>query len=155
MQMLHQIWKIGLAGILLVLAACVPQPQAAQEIVGRWQRVSASGPGDPNELSSEYAEFWADGTLLAVAKEATATETKYWLINSATYAVKSEEAIEVRGTCWRGFERFTCTKTFQLSLAAGRLTLTGDFTGEYERVGDASPALPPTLAPPFATPALW
>ncbi|MBL8046173.1 MAG: hypothetical protein JNL09_06515 [Anaerolineales bacterium] len=153
--MFQQVWKIGLVAVLAVVAACAPQPQAAQEIVGRWQRVSASGPGDPNELSSEYVEFWADGTLLAVAKEETPTETKFWLINSAAYTVKSEDQIEVSGTCWRGWERYTCAKTFQLMLAAGRLTLIGEFTGEYERIGDVSPTLPPTLAPPFATPAPW
>lgn len=150
--MFKRVWMMAMVAGLTLVAACAPRPQAAQEIVGRWHRVSASGPGDPNELSSEYIEFWADGSLLAVAKEETPTEIKYWLITSATYSVKSEAEIEVRGTCWRGFERFTCTKTFQLSLAAGRMKITGDFEGEYERMGDVSPTLPPTLAPPFATP---
>jgi hypothetical protein len=31
--------------------------ESSAAILGRWQRISQAGPGDPNELSLEYIEF--------------------------------------------------------------------------------------------------
>jgi len=150
-QMLKLILKnIWLAGLALLMA-CAANSTPEQSIVGRWHRVSAAGPGDPNELSGEYVEFRADGTLLWLIKD----EENFWLGRTAAYTVPSANEIEVTGSCYRGYERFTCAKNFALEINGETLKITGEL-GEavYQRVGEVGQELPPTLAPPVATPTL-
>lgn len=147
--MLQRVFKLSWRVGLVLLMACVANPTPEQSIVGRWQRVSAAGPGDPNELSGEYVEFRADGALLWLIKDGE----NFWLGRAATYAVFAADENEVTGSCYRGYERFTCTKNFELELAGATLKITGEVgVAEYRRIGEASQTVPPELPPPLATP---
>lgn len=134
---------------LALLTACArATSDVASDILGRWERISPAGPGDPSELSGEYLEFRQDGVLLVLLKDMDT----FWLINSATYTVLSYTEMQVAGSCWRGQERYACTRTYTLSLAGDKLSLSADNQAEYRRVGELSEDLPPTLALPFPSP---
>ena len=132
--------------VLLLITACGgAKDGAAAGIVGRWQRTSTAGPGDPNETSAEYIEFRKDGALLGLLRDGDA----FWLIWSASYTIAASDKIEVSGTCYKGWERYPCTRAYDLMLEGDTLTITGDYPAEYQRIGDSGPDLPPTLAPPM------
>jgi hypothetical protein len=122
--------------------------EASAGLLGRWQRVSPAGPGDPNELSSEYIEFREAGVLLTLLRDADA----FWLIGSATYSLTTDDQLQVVGTCYKGWERYACTRTYAFTLAGDSLTISGDGLAEYQRISALDPNLPPTLAPPFPSP---
>ena len=119
-------------------------------ILGRWQRISPAGPGDPNELSAEYIEFREDGVLLTLFKD-EGTDT-FWLNNSAAYSLSTTRQMEVVGTCYKGWERYACSRTYDIVLAGDSLKVSGDQQAEYQRIGGLSSDLPPTLAPPIPSP---
>jgi len=121
-----------------------------QAILGRWQRVSLAGPGDPSELSAEYLEFQEAGSLLTLLKD-EGTEM-FWLIHTATYTVTSTGQMEVTGSCWKGWERSACSRTYSISLTGDELRITADREAVYLRIGGQSRELPPTLAPPIPSP---
>lgn len=124
------------------------KPAAA--ILGRWQRVSQAGPGDPNEVSSEYIEFRETGLLLSLIREEVTGV--FWQTNTATYTLPTTSQLQVTGSCWRGWERYTCTRVYGMQLNGDRLGITGDGPAEYRRIATLSPNAPPTLAPPFPSP---
>jgi hypothetical protein len=124
--------------------------ESSAAILGRWQRISQAGPGDPNELSLEYVEFRENGVLLTLIKDEGTGQ--FWLNNSASYAVTSVSQMQVVGTCYKGWERYACSRTYDIVLAGDRLKVSGDQQAEYQRIGGLSPNLPPTLAPPFPSP---
>ncbi len=145
--------KIRLCLTLLfssLLTACIESPDGATaKILGRWQRLSPAGPGDPNEVS-EYIEFRESGVLLSLLRDEGTNE--FWLITSATYALTSANQLQVVGTCYKGWERYTCSRTYAIALAGDTLKISGDQEAEYQRIGSLSPNLPPTLAPPMPSP---
>lgn len=143
------LWVLLLLLTLALLTACArATSDVAQDILGKWQRVSPAGPGDPSELSGEFLEFRQDGVLLVLLKDMDT----FWLLNSATYTVTSSSQMQVVGSCWRGRERYSCTRTYTLSLARDELSLSADNEAQYRRVGELSEEMPPTLAPPLPSP---
>ncbi|MFO7537780.1 MAG: hypothetical protein R6X32_06935 [Chloroflexota bacterium] len=60
--------------------------------------------------------------------------------------------IEVTGTCWRSWDRFTCTHSFAIHLTDDRLKITGVNEAEYQRIVEPVQERPSTLAPPFPSP---
>jgi hypothetical protein len=155
LQERHTPWqwrRMMLALLLLALfSGCRnTTDKTAAALLGRWQRISPAGPGDPNELSIEYIEFRPEGVLLTLIRDG-ASDT-FWLNNSAAYSLTTSSQMEVVGTCWQGWERYTCTRAYDIALAGDNLKITGDQQAEYQRVGRLSATLPPTLAPPFPSP---
>jgi len=125
--------------------------EASTGILGRWQRISPAGPGDPNELSLEYIEFRENGVLLNLIKDEGTGQ--FWLNNnSATYSLPTASQMQVVGTCYKGWERYTCSRTYAIVLAGDNLKISGDQQAEYQRISGLSSELPPTLAPPFPSP---
>jgi hypothetical protein len=142
-------WGLPLFLTLALLTACGrATSDVGQGILGRWQRISPVGPGDPSELSAEYLEFRQDGALLVLLKDMDT----FWWINSATYTVTSSAEMQVTGSCWQGWERYACTGTYTLRLSGDELRLSADNEAEYHRIGGLSRELPPTLAPPLPSP---
>jgi hypothetical protein len=142
-------WVLLLLLSLALLTACgKATSDLNQDILGKWQRVSPAGPGDPSELSAEYLEFRPDGVLLVLLKDMDT----FWWINSATYTITSSSRMQVTGSCWRGSERYSCARDYTLSLAGDELSLSADNEAQYRRVGELSEELPPTLAPPLPSP---
>ena len=145
-----------LAGMLLAACGVTFQigveavDEARTGILGRWQRISPAGPGDPNELSLEYIEFRENGALLTLIKDEGTGQ--FWLNNSAAYSLTTVDQMQVIGTCYKGWDRYTCSRTYAIALAGDNLKVSGDQQAEYERIGGLSPNLPPTLAPPFPSP---
>ncbi len=123
--------------------------EVSTDILGRWQRISLAGPGDPNELS-EYVEFRESGVLLDLYWDEGANT--FWLNRLATYSLTTTSQMDVVGTCYKGWERYTCTRTYTIELAGDSLKISGDGQAEYQRISGLSPDLPPTLAPPFPSP---
>ena len=145
-------WRLGFLLLLFLAPLSACGHAAADAILGQWQRVSPAGPGDPNELSAEYIEFRPSGVLLTLIKDDNTGA--FWLNNSATYTVTSASQLEVLGSCWRGWERYTCARTYRMRLAGAgdELIVTGDNEAAYWLIGELSRDVPPTLAPPFPSP---
>ncbi|MCI0625151.1 MAG: hypothetical protein L0387_26495 [Acidobacteria bacterium] len=145
------LWGVLLLGLATALGGYRDATrETAQALLGKWQRISPAGPGDPNELSAEHIEFREAGVLLTLIKD-EGTDT-FWLNNSATYTVTSSSQMLVAGTCWQGWERYACSRTYSIRLAGDHLTISADNQAEYQRIGEPSLDLPPTLAPPFPSP---
>ncbi len=123
--------------------------EASTGILGRWQRISPAGPGDPNELS-EYIEFRESGVLLSLLWDEGPNTS--WLTRSATYSLPTASQLQVTGTCYKGWEVYTCTRIYAVVLAGDNLKISGDQQAEYQRISGLSSDLPPTLAPPFPSP---
>ncbi len=140
--------------LCLVLSSCAPSSdQVATRLPGRWQRVGESGPTEPNVFLS-HLEFRPDGRLIHLLWDQGPQQM--WMIGSSQYAVLADNRLELTGDCWRGWERFTCTRTYAVALAGDILRISDEQDSHkmvtYQRFGDLSADLPPTLAPPFPSP---
>jgi hypothetical protein len=98
----------------------------------------------------EYLEFRENGVLLTLIK--SEGSEMFWLNNSATYTMTSSSQMQVAGSCWQGWERYACSRTYSIRLAGDKLWVLADNQAEYRRIGELSRDLPPTLAPPFPSP---
>jgi hypothetical protein len=149
------LWAIAaVIGVALAGAGCARPAGEAAALLGRWQRVGQSGIYEPMALASEFIELRADGQVLILLWDQQPDE--WWLVGSEAYSVPERGQLELTGWCWRGQERYSCTRRY-------RFTLDGDvlhvFEGEagqsgviYRRLGPPAAEIPPTLAPPMPTP---
>jgi len=140
---------------LLALAACA-LPSTAAALPGRWQRLPPGAGadtfvGDPlASLAQDVLEFRDQGVLadLLLTPPAGGADT----VTTGRYALVDPAHLQITGRCWQGFASHSCAQTYRFTLTGDHLTLFGGpgTAGQldYQRVGPAAAALPPTLAPP-------
>jgi len=146
----HRKAFVGFA-ILLALSSCAPA-LTENQLLGRWQRIEGYLP-EPYR-SAEYVEFRSGGELVELLWDSGSQQA--WTINVSRYAVSSAGRIEFSGNCWRGGERYLCTRTYAASQMGNTLRITDEQdqqkTVHYRRIADLEPEPPPRLAPPLASP---
>ena len=144
----------GFAIVLLTVSGCVRSAaESTSQILGRWQRVGEPGLDEPS-LFAENVEFRQAGQLVILLWDKG--PDKVWMIGQGQYELPAGDRIQFTGDCWRGYERYPCTRTYSLLLVGDSLRLSDDeqppHQVAYKRAGAIGPDLPPTLAPPVASP---
>ena len=140
--------------LLLVLSGCAPSSATfTTQLLGRWQRVGERNLTEPY-VFAEYVEFRPGGELVELLWDPGSQRA--WTINVSRYAATSDGRIEFSGNCWRGWDRYLCTRTYAVSQMGDALSIADvqdrQKTVEYRRIADLDPEPPPTLAPPFPSP---
>lgn len=150
----HRTAFVGLA-ILLALGSGAPAASPlTDQLLGRWQRVGEGYLPEPY-IAAEYVEFRPGGQLVELLWDSG--PQRAWTINVSQYAVSFAGRVKLSGNCWRGWERYACTHTYTVLRLGDTLRVSDERDQQravqYRRVADLEPELPPTLAPPFPSPA--
>ena len=140
--------------MLLTVSSCVRSAaESTSQILGRWQMVGEPGLYEPY-LFAENVEFRQAGRLVILLWDKG--PDKVWMIGQGQYELLTGNQIKFTGDCWRGYERYSCSRTYNLLLVGDSLRISDDENPphqvEYRRAGAIGPKLPPTLAPPFPSP---
>lgn len=136
------------------LTACgIFSPDPSHAIIGRWQRVSETGMGEPDWLLSKFIEFRENGVIISLLHDLAPDE--FWSTGTGEYRFGEQDQIYFAGNCWQSRQRYACTRLYRYSLDSDRLRISNESNTlrvEFKRVSAIEMQPPPTLAPPFPSP---
>jgi hypothetical protein len=145
--------------LTILLAGCANSTVDRESAIQGRYRISGPNTGyvsDPfGSLAGEYFEFRPHGVVAGLIFDQG--PQVFWTKTAGEYSVSDMDQITIKGKCWQGWQSYDCSQTYRFDLKGNSLIIfdKGDERhAEYERIGDVSSDLPPTLIPPMpsATP---